>query len=99
MALKKAIIDFQKLKAKRQVANALNTQNGPSTTNIHDLTLNSNVLVWREGNTGQTGKWEGPYKLVALNGESCVLALPRGNTPFRSTLVKPFLTINGPKGH
>jgi hypothetical protein len=27
---------------------------------------------------------------VAVNGESCVLALPRGNTTFRSTSVKPF---------
>ena len=27
---------------------------------------------------------------MAINGESCVLALPRGNTTFRSTSVKPF---------
>jgi hypothetical protein len=27
---------------------------------------------------------------VAVNGESCVLALPHGNTTFRSTSVKPF---------
>jgi hypothetical protein len=89
-ALKKAMTEIQKLRAKRQVNNALNTRNGPSTTDIHELTLNSDVLVWREGNTGQPGSWEGPYKLVAINGESCVLALPRGNTTFRSTSVKPF---------
>jgi hypothetical protein len=27
---------------------------------------------------------------VAINGESCVLALPRGNITFRLTSVKPF---------
>jgi hypothetical protein len=27
---------------------------------------------------------------VAIEGESCVLALPRGNTTFRLTSVKPF---------
>jgi hypothetical protein len=89
-ALKKAMTEIQKLRAKRQVDDALNTRNGPSTTDIHELTLNSDVLVWREGNTGQPGSWEGPYKLVTIDGESCVLALPRGNTTFRSTSVKPF---------
>jgi hypothetical protein len=59
-------------------------------TDIHELILNSDILVWHEGNTGQPGNWEGPYKLMAINGESCILALPRGNTTFRSTSVKPF---------
>jgi hypothetical protein len=52
--------------------------------------LNSDVLVWRKGNTGQLGSWQGLYKLVAIEGESCVLALLRGNTTFRSTSIKPF---------
>jgi hypothetical protein len=51
LAIKKAIIKVQKLQAKRQVNNALNMRNGPNTTKIHDLALNSDVLVWREGNT------------------------------------------------
>jgi len=84
------MVEIQKLRARRQIANALNTRNGPITTDIHELPLNSDVLVWREGNTGQPGSWDGPHKLVAINGEDCVLALPRGNTTFRSTSVKPF---------
>jgi hypothetical protein len=95
-ALKKAMAEIQKLRAKRQVADALNTRNGPSTTEIHELTLNSDVLVWREGNTGQAGSWEGPYKLLAINDESCVLALPHGNTTFRSTSIKPFYEPHEP---
>jgi len=31
---------------------------------------------------------------VAINGESCILALPHGNTTFRFTSVKPYLTPN-----
>jgi hypothetical protein len=46
------MVKVQKLWAKRQVNDAINTRNGPSIAMIHDLTLNSNVLVWREGNTG-----------------------------------------------
>ena len=90
VAVKRAMAEIQRLRAKRQVEDALNTRNGPSTTSIHNLPLNSNVLVWREGNTGKTGHWDGPFKLVSMDGESCVLALPYGNTTFRSTSVKPF---------
>jgi hypothetical protein len=89
-ALKKAIVEIQKLQARRQIANALNTRNGPSTTDIYELPLNSDVLVWYKGNTGQSGSWDGLYKLVAVNGEDCVLALLCGNTTFRSTSIKPF---------
>ena len=84
--------EVQKLRAKRQVNDAINTRNGLSIATIYDLTLNSDVLVWREGNIGQLGSWEGPYKLIAVNGESCILALPHGNTTFRFTLVKLYFT-------
>ena len=45
IALKKAMAEIQKLRAKRQVADALNTRNGPSITGIHELTLNLDILV------------------------------------------------------
>ena len=44
-ALKKAIKEVKKLRAKRQVADTLNIYNGPKTTAIYDLPLNSLVLV------------------------------------------------------
>ena len=53
-AIKKAIGEISKLRAKRQVADALNIRNGPSTSAVYILVLNSPVLVWREGNTGQS---------------------------------------------
>jgi hypothetical protein len=49
------------------------------------------VLVWREGNTGQGGKWTRPYTLLALEGETCKVQLPHRPTDFRSTTVKPYL--------
>jgi hypothetical protein len=58
---------------------------------IHDLSINSDVLLWREGNIGKVGSWRGPYKLVSQDGESCIVELPSGPTPFRSTVVKLFL--------
>ena len=85
---------MQKLKAKRQVNDALNTRNGPGTNAVYELTINSDVLVWREGNTGQLGSWEGLYKLVAIKGESCILALPYSNITFRATSIKLYFTLN-----
>ena len=90
MAIRKAMAELQKIKAKQQVANALNQRNGPITTSVKDLPLNSDVLVWREGNTGQSGSWKGPYKLLRIEGESCVIALPREPKHFRITSVKPY---------
>ena len=54
-AIKKAMAEVRKLRAERQVADALNQRNSPRTDGVHDLPLNSPVLVWREGNTGQPG--------------------------------------------
>jgi hypothetical protein len=55
-AIKKAMAEIHKLRAKRQVANALNTRNRPMTNVIHSLLPSSPVLVWREGNTEQAGR-------------------------------------------
>ena len=90
-ALTKAMDEVKKLRAKRQVADALNMRNGPKTTAIHDLPLNSPVLVWREGAIGQPGYWSGPYNMLSVDNETCVVQLPRGPTSFRSTVVKPYL--------
>ena len=98
MAIRKAMTEITKLRARKSVNNALHHRNGPDTTPVHDLPLNSEVLVWREGNTGQSGKWTGPYTLLALEGETCKVQLPRGPTDFRSTTVKPYLRIRtGPE--
>jgi hypothetical protein len=44
-AIQKAMDEVVKLRAKMQVNNALNTQNSPDTEHLHDLPLNSDVLV------------------------------------------------------
>ena len=44
-AIKKAIAEVQKLRAERQVADALNMHNKPKTDTVHDLLPNLPVLV------------------------------------------------------
>jgi hypothetical protein len=82
-AIRKAMDEVTKLRAKMQVNNALNTRNGPNTESLYDLPLNSNVLVWREDS-----RWKGPFKLVNIIGETCKVQLPSGVTNFRTTIIK-----------
>jgi hypothetical protein len=56
MTIEKAMIEMRKFRTKRQVADALNTRNELIVTSIHDLSLNSNVLIWRENNSNQRDK-------------------------------------------
>jgi hypothetical protein len=44
-AVRKAMTEVAKIRAERQVNNALNQRNSPSVKAIHDLPLNSDVLV------------------------------------------------------
>jgi hypothetical protein len=82
--------EIHKLQAERQVANALNTRNKPMTNVVHSLLLSSPVLVWREGNTGQVGQWDGLFPLLSIEGETCTVELPCGPVTFCSTVVKPY---------
>ena len=45
VALKKAIKEVKKLRAKRQITDTLNIYNRPKTTTIYNLPLNSPILV------------------------------------------------------
>ena len=48
--------EVRKIKAKRQVNEALATRNGPDITDVLQLSIPSNVKVWRENNG-----WSGPH--------------------------------------
>jgi hypothetical protein len=82
----KAMSEIAKLWAKQAVSSALNHCNRPDITLVHDLPLNSEVLVWRE-----SGNWAGPYRLLSIEGETCRLQLSSGLTSFCTMSVKPYL--------
>ena len=54
-------------------------------TLVYDLPLNSKVFVWHK-----SGKWTGPYCLLAVENKTCCVQLLSGPTSFRSTSVKPY---------
>ena len=77
--------EIVKLQAKQTVNNALYYRNRPDTTLIYNLLLNFKVLIWRK-----SGNQNGPYRLLAVENETCCIQLPSGLTSFRSTSVKPY---------
>jgi hypothetical protein len=84
-AIQKAMKALRKLTAERQVADALNTRNGPATADMLALPLQSEVLVWRESDG-----WNGPYKVASIDGHNVTVDMVNGPATFRSTVVKPY---------
>jgi hypothetical protein len=56
MTIEKAMTEVRKIRTERQVADVLNARNESIVTSIHDLFLNSDVLVWRESNANKRDK-------------------------------------------
>jgi hypothetical protein len=90
MIIEKAMIEIRKLRAERQIVDVLNTRNDPIITSIHNLFLNSDVLIWRD-NLNQRDKWTESFKLLDIEDEMCQIALSSESTDFRSTVIKSFL--------
>ncbi|THC93999.1 hypothetical protein EYZ11_006508 [Aspergillus tanneri] len=92
-AIRAATKEVRRLHAERQVNDALAMRNGPNIITTLDLPLQSDVRVWRE-----KGGWKGPYKLLAVDGETCTVDMLHGPTKFRSTVVKPYHREELPEG-
>lgn len=54
------------LHARRKVKNTLEVRNGLNVTSTLNLPLQSNVQVW-----GESGRWKGPFRLFAIDGQTC----------------------------
>ncbi|KAI0995530.1 hypothetical protein K3495_g12649, partial [Podosphaera aphanis] len=91
-AIKRAMAEASKIRLNRQITEALRQQNGPNVEHIKDLPINSDVLVWRDNHGSK--RWEGPFKLLSIERDTCQIKLPSGPTEFRITSIKPFLVEN-----
>lgn len=84
-AYDKAMKEITRLNAKRQVNEALNTRNGPQTTEVLSLPLQSEVLVYRED-----GHWDGPFKILSISDPDIVVQTVSGPVKFRATHCKAY---------
>ncbi|KAI0992456.1 hypothetical protein K3495_g15729, partial [Podosphaera aphanis] len=83
--MNKAMAEVRKCIAARKVADALNTRNGPLTSHLEALPLNSEVVVYREGRG-----WKGPYNLIGMDNQTCQVNIDGRAVNFRSTVVQPY---------
>ena len=86
--LKKAMAEVRRLRAERQVNDALNTRNGPDTSVIKDYPIGELVMVWRDATNSKAGFWDGPFPFWGVEGETCVVG--HTDAKFRSTKLKPY---------
>ncbi len=77
MIIEKAMIEIRKFRVERQIVDALNIRNDSIMISIHDLLLNSDVLIWREDK-----KWIESFKLLDIENETCKIVLSSESTDF-----------------
>ena len=63
-----AIKEVRHLQAEHQAKDMLAIRNGPNTISTLSLPIFSEVHIWREKDG-----WNRPYKLLAINGETCTI--------------------------
>lgn len=83
--IEKAMDKLAQLRAKRKFLDALHQRNGP-VNQTRDLPLGSKVLVWRI----HSKAWMGPYELISVSDEECVVQVNNKAVLFRSTVVRPY---------
>ena len=80
--------EVKKITTSRQINDAVNTKNGFFIDSVHDLSLNAEILVFRESNAGRMKEWRRSYKLLTLKKEQAVVELLSESTRFRIMSVK-----------
>jgi hypothetical protein len=59
-------------------------------TLIHELSLNSFVLIFRKNNIDQSNSWKESFKLLSIQSESTIIELSNELIKFRSTSIKSY---------
>ncbi len=90
IAMKKTMKEVQKFIVIRQMNDALNTRNDLNIILIHELSLNSFVLIFRESKDNQSESWQESFKLLDIQDESTIIKLSNDSIKFRSTSVKSY---------
>jgi hypothetical protein len=91
IAMRKAMKEVQKFIAIRQMNDVLNTRNELIIILIHELSLNSSVLIFRESKDfNQSESRKRSFKLLSIQRESAIIELSNESTKFRFISVKSY---------
>ncbi len=91
IAMRKAMKEVQKFIAIRQMNDVLNTRKKFIIILIHELSLNSSVLIFRENKgTNQSEAWKESFKLLSIQSESAIVELSNESIKFRIISFKSY---------
>jgi hypothetical protein len=66
IVMEKIMNEIRKLNAIRQMNDVLNTRNELIITLIHELSLNSSLLIFRKSNIDQSKSWKESFELLSI---------------------------------
>jgi hypothetical protein len=86
-AVRKAMVEVRKLKARCQITDTFSQRNGPFVAEVKQLLLQNEIRVLRE-----SGGWTGPHQLLAYadDGNACIVEINGKSIIFRIIIVKPY---------
>jgi hypothetical protein len=86
-AVRKAMAEVRKLKARRQITDAFSQRNGPFVAKIKQLPLQNEIRIWRE-----SGGWTGSHRLLAYadDDNACIVEINGKSVIFRIIIVKSY---------
>ncbi len=91
ITMKKIMKEMRKFNAILQMNDVLNIRNKLNIILIHELSLNSFVLIFRESkNINQSESWQESFKLLNIQNKSAIIELSSDSTKFRFTSVKSY---------
>lgn len=85
------MFEIRKIYAKQQVEDSLNTKNGFQVDSVHNLLINSDILVFCNGNASCIGRWTSKFKPLGIINKTCKISLLSRYINFRRTVVKFYL--------
>ena len=86
-ALESAAKEVARIHAEKKVAFALRYRGpyGRGRDDLARLNMGDEVLVYQD----KSNKWEGPFRFIAIDGDTVTVEFPHGRRIFRSTAVRP----------
>ena len=88
--MRKIIIEIKKMNAKRQMKNVLNVQNNSFTIVVHDLFLNSTILIFRKNETNRANAWNFFYTFFNVQNESTIIDLSNDLISFKIISIRSY---------
>ena len=92
--IRKIMKKIRIIKTKKQISDALNIRNESITDHLHDLSLNSEIFVWKKNQSNRSNKWIEFFNFLNMKNEICKIDMFYDFIDFRNTIIKSYYRID-----